>query len=86
MAGRLEAIIESTDELIWMIGKDYRLITYNSALKNLIKEIFNEDLKPGIRTEDVMPEDFAPVWHGFYEHAFKEGKYHIAHTERRPIL
>ena len=82
LASRLEAIIESTDELIWMIGKDYRLITYNLALKNFTKEFFDEDLKPGIRMEDVMPEDSARAWHSLYERAFKEGKYHIdgAHT------
>jgi len=43
----LSAIINSTDELIWSLDKEYRFVAFNSALYNFNKTHFNSEPKIG---------------------------------------
>ncbi|WP_233871454.1 PAS domain S-box protein [Dyadobacter sp. CY323] len=43
----LNAIINNTDALIYSLDTDLNFITYNDALKNMMKERFGIDLRPG---------------------------------------
>lgn len=43
----LSAIINSTDELIWSLDKEYRFVAFNSALSNFYKKHFNLEPKIG---------------------------------------
>jgi PAS domain S-box-containing protein len=43
----LSAIINSTDELIWSLDKEFRFVAFNSALSNFYKNHFNLEPKIG---------------------------------------
>lgn len=46
------ALINSTDDLVWSIDKDQRLVTANEAYLQLIKQIYDVTLKPGDYVND----------------------------------
>lgn len=72
---KLEAIIESTNDLIWLVGSDFKSILYNSAFRNHIKKYFGADIALGICPEDIFLNDYALAWNSYYERVLKEGSY-----------
>jgi PAS domain S-box-containing protein len=70
-----EALINTTDDLMWSVTHDFKLITANNAFINVLKLSTGIILKPG---DDLMlagryPAEFLPVWAGLYNRAM-EGK------------
>jgi PAS domain S-box-containing protein len=51
----LSALIENTDDMVWSVDTDYRIITMNSSLKRMFLRSFGVELKPGMRTTDYLP-------------------------------
>lgn len=77
LSGQLEAIIESTDDLIWSVDRNFRVIFSNTAMKNYMKSNYNVTLVPGVLPQDVFPTGYAEVWNKYYECALKKGKYRL---------
>lgn len=72
---KLEAIIESTNDLIWLVDRDFKNILSNSAFANHIKKYFGADNALRIRSEDIFTNDYALAWNSYYERVLKEGSY-----------
>lgn len=77
LESNLEAIVESTDDLIWSVDRNFRYITFNTALKNHFKNYYNINLEQGMLPTDVFPKDYADRWQGYYERVIKEGKFRV---------
>lgn len=77
LSAQLETIIESTDDLIWAVDRNFKLIYSNTAMKNHIKNNYNVSLEPGRLPKDVFPQDYAEVWNSYYEYALRKGKYRL---------
>lgn len=75
LSKQLEAIIESTDDLIWSVDKSFRVIFSNVAIKNYMKSNYNVNFEPGVLPKDVFPSGYAKEWIKYYERAVREGKY-----------
>ncbi|MEO5893132.1 MAG: PAS domain S-box protein [Ferruginibacter sp.] len=68
----LNAIIENTDAFIYSLDREFRYITFNSALRNMMKELYGVTIKPGYQVFDFITE-FEPgrvqEWQDVYSRA-----------------
>ena len=71
----LSALIESTDDLIWSVDLDYRLIVFNGALRTGILNTFGVLAKPGMRLDDLLPAEKASLWPPMYARTLAEGPF-----------
>lgn len=71
----LEAIIESTNDLIWLVDGDLKSILCNSAFSNHLKKYFGADNALRIHSKDIFTKDYALAWNSYYERVLKEGSY-----------
>ncbi len=74
-AANLYALIESTEDLIWSIDLDYRILTFNSALQRHVAHHFGARIALGKRPEDLLPPDRAAIWPPLFERALSTGPY-----------
>jgi diguanylate cyclase (GGDEF)-like protein/PAS domain S-box-containing protein len=73
----LVALIESTDDYIWSVDLDYRLITFNRAGQRDIETRFGTHLAMGMRPDQFLPPVFAAMWLALYERALKSGPFRM---------
>jgi diguanylate cyclase (GGDEF)-like protein/PAS domain S-box-containing protein len=76
----LSALIESTEDLIWSVDLDYRLITYNRSLQQNIQEDFGVQLQAGMRFHEVLPPERAALWPPFYARVLAEGPFRVEYN------
>ncbi|UPQ77995.1 PAS domain S-box protein [Flavobacterium azooxidireducens] len=67
-----EALINSTDDLIWSVSTDFKLIAANNPFINELKKITNVEIQQGdsFFTEGLYPEDYLNYWKNLYTRAF----------------
>ena len=58
----LQAILESTDDIIVSYDRDIRLLVYNKACSDAFRHHFGVELHAGMRTMDLLPEAQRDVW------------------------
>jgi len=68
-----EALINTTEDLMWSVSNDYKLIAANHAFINVLKVFTGIELKTG---DDLMltknfPDEFLSVWGMLYSRALK---------------
>ncbi|HEY0307087.1 MAG TPA: EAL domain-containing protein [Acidobacteriaceae bacterium] len=69
----LSALIESSQDFIWSVDLDYRLLTFNGALQRDIADRFGVAPALGKRAAEIMPPEVAAIWPALYERALSEG-------------
>ena len=72
-----EALIESTQDLIWAVDLDYRLTLLNSSLQQRFQDSYGVRLEVGSRIQDFLPPERAACWTPFYERAISEGPFRV---------
>ena len=72
-AAHLAALIESTQDLIWSVDLDYRLVTFNKALSDAFARSFGAKIAAGMTPRDLLPPEKAAVFPPLYEKALREG-------------
>lgn len=77
---QLSALIESTQDLIWSVDCDFRLLTFNDALRNTIERSFGARPAAGVRIEDMLPPARAALWPPMYRRALTEGPFRAEHV------
>jgi diguanylate cyclase (GGDEF)-like protein/PAS domain S-box-containing protein len=75
----LAALIESTDDSIWSVDLDCRLITFNRAGQRDIETRFGTHLAIGMRPDQFLPPELAAKWIQLYERALREGPFRAEH-------
>ncbi len=73
----LEAIIESTDDLVWSVDAHGYNIYSNTAMRNHMKASYNAVYGSGVHPRDVFVPELAEAWVGYYERTLKEGRYQL---------
>jgi two-component system, cell cycle sensor histidine kinase and response regulator CckA len=76
----LSALIESTDDIIWSVDRDLRLITYNTKFDQHLKEAYGTRARVGDKPEDRLAPEKADVWRGLYARALEEGPFRAEYT------
>ncbi|HXU28503.1 MAG TPA: PAS domain S-box protein [Bacteroidia bacterium] len=52
---QLEAIINTTDDIIFSVDKNYKISEFNNVLKNVVKARHGVDVKQGVLVFDILP-------------------------------
>ena len=67
-----EALINNTEDLIWSVSKDYKLIAANNAFINYMDDLCGISLKAGdnIMLEEYFPAEFLDFWKNCYKRTF----------------
>jgi PAS domain-containing protein len=74
----LSALVESTRDMVWSVdAKTFRLLTFNSALRDYFTRVFSVDLREGMSVGEVLPPDRRTVWLDFYSRVIAEGPFRI---------
>jgi PAS domain S-box-containing protein len=71
----LSALIESTDDLIWLVDLDSRLITFNSALQKHILTTTGIPLAAGMLPLETMRAESADLISPLYDRALRDGPF-----------
>lgn len=68
-----EALINSTDDLIWSVSRDFKLFAGNKAFIDFFKKATGINLKPGdnVLELEFFPAELIVFWKKLYEEAFK---------------
>jgi PAS domain S-box-containing protein len=74
---RLTALLESTDDLIWSVDLEHRLLTFNKALERNIGQNYGIRAALGMGPEDLLTPARATWWPQAYERALSEGPYRV---------
>lgn len=66
----LSAIIESSNDSIWSVNKEYHLLTLNTKFKNEFRNAYGIELKMGDRIVDKVTKEEAKKWKERYQRVF----------------
>jgi len=69
----LAALIESTQDLIWSVDLDHRLVTFNRVLSGAFARHFGKKITAGMTPRDLLPPEEAEFYPPLYEKALCEG-------------
>jgi|GEM_PF-1393822 len=68
-----KALIDSTQDMIWSVGRDFKLITANRWFTQRVKEILDQDV--ALDGTSIPPVPFGDldgeIWMGYYERALQ---------------
>ena len=78
----LSALIESTEDLIWSVDRDYRLVTFNRAFKQTFEAGFGITPLVGMRSSDLLPPERAAIFPPLFERALAEGPFRTEYSMR----
>jgi PAS domain S-box-containing protein len=73
----LAALIDSTDDLIWSVDLDFRLLTFNRAFVQILERSYNGTPKVGMKAEGSLPSVVAASWSSLYQSVLREGAFRI---------
>ncbi len=54
---QLEAIINTTDDIIFSLDQNFRMVEFNDVLKRIVKEREKTEIYPGVSILDLLPPD-----------------------------
>lgn len=71
----MTALIESTDEMIWSVDREGRLLAFNQALNNRLQRYQRTQAAIGKRAEEILPPEIAAEMNRMYQRAMTEGAF-----------
>jgi PAS domain S-box-containing protein len=82
VCAHLAALIESTQDLIWWVDLDYRLVAFNTAHAHNIEKNWGVTARPGMTPFDLLPPAQASVWPPMYARAISDGPHRTEYSLR----
>lgn len=76
LSQELRNVINTTEDIIWSVDKDGKLLYCNTAFQDAIRKIFGCTLTEGAPLKEVIPADLSD-WIDLYERAIKDGKFQV---------
>ncbi|MFZ0745197.1 MAG: PAS domain S-box protein [Terracidiphilus sp.] len=73
----LSALIDSTEDFIWSVDLNYRLLAFNAALRKYYEANFGTKAALGMRPEELLPAERAAEWKQRYDRALREGFFQV---------
>ncbi len=73
LANMLAAIIDNTDQVIWCVNKDNRMIVFNKHVPKRLKAIWGIDVAVGQVVEELLPKEDAELLKSLYSAARRKG-------------
>lgn len=72
----LSALINNTDDTIYTIGSNYRVILFNETAAKFY-EALGESLRLGSNMLDLTPKNYYYIWKGYYDRALAGEKFSV---------
>ncbi len=69
----LVALIESTQDLVWSVDLNFRLVTFNKVLSDAFARDYGAKIAAGMTPRDLLPPEKAAFFPPLYEKALSEG-------------
>jgi PAS domain S-box-containing protein len=79
MQSNLTALIESTDDLIWSVDTEGRILTYNQALSEHVRTSHDAEVHSGRSLHKHLPGPAEQIWRDACRRALEEGPFRIEH-------
>ncbi len=76
----LSALIESTQDLIWSVDLDYRLVTFNQALQQNIQNTYGVRIEAGMCFHEALTPERAARWPGYYARVVTDGPFRVEYS------
>jgi PAS domain-containing protein len=73
----LKNIINSTDDFIWSVDIDYRIIHFNQAFFDFIKTNYGLEMLPGYPFLDYLPSQTSAAYREMLDHVKNDGDYTV---------
>ncbi len=70
----LAALMESTQDLIWSVDLNHRLLTFNNVLSGVFVPSLGAKIAAGMTPRDLLPPEKAALFPPLYEKALREGQ------------
>lgn len=81
-----EALINSTEDLIWSVSNDFKLLAANNAFKAMIKMVTNKNLQEG---DNILIKEFDEEliikWTNYYTRALAGERYNVKEQFYNPL-
>ena len=71
----LSALIESTQDLVWSVDLEYKLLTFNTSLAECLLKSYGILASDGSRVHDLLPAEIGAQWRSRYARALVEGPF-----------
>ena len=71
----LTALFQSTEDLIWSVDLNFRILTMNEALRQHLERNFGVSAALGKLPEEVLPPERADFWSQLFRRALTEGPF-----------
>jgi diguanylate cyclase (GGDEF)-like protein/PAS domain S-box-containing protein len=78
--GNLLSLINSTEDLIWFVDRNKRMLLANEATIAEFKQEQGIEIEPGMLTADFLPEDLAHYYDKIFETALRGKTLRLNHT------
>jgi PAS domain S-box-containing protein len=76
----LSALMESTEDLIWSVDLDYRLLAFNRAVYETFERSFGVRTALGMLPGDLLPPDRAALFPPLFNRALTEGPFRVEYS------
>lgn len=76
----LLSLINSTEDLIWFVDCNKRLLLANDITRKIFKESHAVEIEPGMRCHDFLPEDQAEYFDQIFESALRGKTLRLNHS------
>ena len=76
----LLSLINSTEDLIWFVDQNKRMLLANDATLHTFKQQRGIEIEPGMRTTDFLPEEQADYYNQIFESALRGKTLRLNHT------
>ncbi len=67
----LHAMIENTQDNVWLLDTDMRLVAINSGFKAVYESLYNDTVTTGMYFYDILPPHRRQFWKDAYDRAFQ---------------
>ncbi len=70
-------IINSTDDFIWSVDPDYKIILWNKSVNDFISGFYGMEIKSGLSLEEAFPEETFSIFIELLDRVKTEGELHV---------
>jgi diguanylate cyclase (GGDEF)-like protein/PAS domain S-box-containing protein len=81
----LLSLINSTEDLIWFVDQDKRILLANDATINIFKQQRGIKVEPGMSTIDFLPDEQADYYNQIFASALRGKTLRLNHTGKNKI-
>ncbi|MBN1950971.1 MAG: PAS domain S-box protein [Bacteroidales bacterium] len=67
----LNNLIESSESLIWLIDKNFKIVRLNSGFSKFAEAHFAKSIREGVNALDAFPKSYSSMWKKAYQKALK---------------